>query len=98
MWENDNPGAKGEFPKFIEKTKSCAPLNGNLYEAGQNTVHKALASFTTGQTSEDCIKATLSYKYGNRSIRSLRNQFSGIVNATRNISKVERLHDSLHYN
>ena len=42
------------------------------------------------------LKATLGYRYERRSMKALRNHFALEVNATRNISKSDRFHDSLY--
>ena len=84
--EKDNPEKNGELTKFIDKTIECAPLKGNYYEAGCHTVHQALVSFIMGHPSEYWITDNLRYRDGRRSIKALRNHFSGEGNATRNIS------------
>ena len=54
-------------------------------------------SFTIGQTSEDCIKATLRYRYGMRHMKALRNHFAGEGNTTRKIAEAQQLRDYLNY-
>ena len=97
-WYEKKPDANGAFTNFIDKTIECKPLKGDYHEADRHTVHHALVSFKTGHPSEDWIKANLRYMYGRIFMKALRNHFSGEGNATRNISKAERLQDSLHYN
>ena len=55
-------------------------------------------SFTTVQTLKDLFKGTLRYRDGSRSVKLIRNHFSGEINSTRNIAKSERIHNSLLYN
>ena len=93
-----NPDENSYFPKFIDKMILCASLKVDYYEDGICAVHQSLVLFTTVQPSDDWLKATLGYKYGSIFIKVLRNQISVEVNATRNITKAERLRDSLCYN
>ena len=71
--EKDNPDAKGDLLNFIDKTIACAPLKGDYYEADWHTVHQALVSFTSGNPSEDWLKANLNYRDGRISTKALRN-------------------------
>ena len=97
--ENDNPPAAGTraYTSFVEETIACAPLNGTYYQADRGTVHQAIVSFTAGLPSEDWIKNVARHKDGRRSMKSLRDHFSGEGNATRRIAEAERLRDTLHY-
>ena len=54
-------------------------------------------SFITEKTPEDCLKSTLRYKDGSISMKVLINQFSGDVNAARNIVEAKQLRDPIHY-
>ena len=56
-----------------------------------------LTSFTTGQPSGDWIKSTARHSDGRRSMKQLRDHFSGEGNATRNIAEADRLKETLHY-
>ena len=67
------------------------------YESDCHTVNQELLLFTTGQTLEDWLADTLGYRDGSISMNALINKFAVEGNATSNIDKTERLHDSLHY-
>ena len=97
--ENDDPPPQGtrEYTSFVDEIISCAPLTGTFYQAGRSTVQQAIVSFTTGLPSEDWIKNVSRYKDGRRSMKALRDHFSGEGNATRRIAEAERLRDTLHY-
>ena len=97
--ENDAPPTAGTvtYTSFMDETIACAPLTGTFYEADSNTVHQAILSFTTGKPSEDWIKNVARHRDGRRSMKALRDHFSGEGNATRNIAEAERLRDQLHY-
>jgi hypothetical protein len=97
--ENDTPDITPNepFPDFISKTISCAPLNGEYFEADKRTVFNMLVSFTTGKPSADWIKTTLRYSNGRRSMQALRAHFAGEGNASRNKADADRLKESLHY-
>ena len=95
--ENDDPNTDGEFGDFITETIECAPLSGEYYLADRQTVFNMLTSFTTGQPSGDWIKSTARHSDGRRSMKQLRDHFSGEGNATRNIAEADRLKETLHY-
>ena len=95
--ENEEPDNTTEHPDFVSKTIACAPLAGDLYEADRASVFKFIVSFTTGQPSGDWVKPTLRFNNGRRSMKALRDHFSGEGNATRNLAEAERLRESLHY-
>ena len=95
--ENDAPDTVGPHANFSEKCIACAPLAGVAYESDRSAVHQALVSFTTGQPSENWIKAINRHKDGRRSMKALRDHFSGEGNATRRIAEADRLKDTLHY-
>ena len=97
--ENDNPPAPGTrtYASFVEETVACAPLAGTYYQADKGTVHQAIVSFTAGLPSEDWIKNVARHKDGRRSMKALRDHFSGEGNSTRRIAEAERLRESLHY-
>ena len=95
--ENDNPDRIGPHANFIEECIACAPLIGVAYESDRSAVHQALVSFTTGQPSENWIKSINKHKDGRRSMKKLRDHFSGEGNATRRIAEADRLKETLHY-
>ena len=97
--ENDLPPPAGtvSYTSFVDETIACTPLTGTFFEADSNTVHQAILSFTTGMPSEDWIKNVARHRNGRRSMKALRDHFSGEGNATRNIAEAERLRDQLHY-
>lgn len=95
--ENDEPNIGGGFNDFITETIECAPLSGEYYLADRQTVFNMLVSFTTGQPSGDWIKSTTRHADGRRSMKQLRDHFSGEGNATRNIAEADRLKETLHY-
>ena len=95
--ENDDPDVDDEHPDFISRTIACAPLEGESYLADRLTVFNFIVSFTTGHPSGDWVKNTLRYSDGRRSMRALRDHFSGEGNATRSLAEAERLKASLHY-
>ena len=53
--EENVPWPATTFTSFVEQTIASAPLTGTYYEADRATVHQAILSYTTGQTSEDWI-------------------------------------------
>ena len=69
--ENDNPDHVGPHANFTEECIACAPLRGVGYDSDRSAVHQALVSFTTGQPSENWIKAIHRYKDGRRSMMKL---------------------------
>ena len=81
--ENDNPDRNGPHANFVEECIACAPLNGVGYDSDRSAVHQALVSFTSGQPSENWIKSINQYKDGRRSMKKLRDHFTGKGNATR---------------
>ena len=85
------------YPDFLTRTAAQCSLSGEYYNADKLTVFNLLVSFTTGQPSGDWIKSTLKYSDGRRSMKALRNHFSGEGNATRTIAEAERLRETLHY-
>ena len=95
--ENDEPLVDEEYTNFVTQTIYCAPLEGEYYTADRMAVFNMIVSFTTGQPSGDWIKGTLRYSDGRRSMKALRNHFSGEGNASRRIAEADRLKDSLHY-
>ena len=95
--ENDEPAADETYIDFVSKTIACAPLNGEFYTADGMPVFNMIVSFTTGLPSGDWIKSTLKYSDGRRSMKALRNHFSGEGNVSRNIAEADRLNESLHY-
>ena len=95
--EDDAPDQTGPHPDFVDQCVACAPLTGVAYEADRSTVHQALVSFTTGQPSEDWMKPTNRYKDGRRSMKALRDHFSGEGNTIRRVAEAERLSTTLHY-
>ena len=95
--ENDNPDQTGPHANFTEECIACAPLSGVGYDSDRSAVHQALVSFTTGQPSENWIKATDRYKDGRRSMKKLRDHFSGEGNTTRRIAEADRIKETLHY-
>ena len=95
---NDEPPlADTEYASFLDKTVSCAPLQGSFFDADKQVVHQALLSFTTGQLSGDWLKSVARYKDGRRSMQALRDHFSGEGNATRRIAEADRMKKTLHY-
>lgn len=95
--EIDAPNIDGTFSDFINETIECAPLTGEYYSADRQSVFNMLVSFTTGQPSGDWIKSSVRHSDGRRSMKQLRDHFSGEGNATRNIAEADRLKDTLHY-
>ena len=95
--ENDQPDRIGPHANFTEECIACAPLTGVAYDSDRSAVHQALVSFTTGQPSENWIKAINRHKDGRRSMTALRNHFSGEGNVTRRIAEADRYKDTLHY-
>ena len=89
--ENEEPDINGERPDFINRTVACAPLEGEYYAADRMSIFNMVVSFTTSQPSGDRIKTTIKHLDGRRSMESLRRNFAGEVNATRNLAKTERL-------
>ena len=94
---NDEPDVDGEYPDFITQTIACAPLEGEFYAADKMTVFNMIVSFTTGQPSADWIRPTICHNDGRRSMKALRDHFSGEGNASRNKADADRLKDTLHY-
>ena len=94
---NDAPNTSNDHPDFVSKTISCAPLQGEYYDADKLAVFNMLVSFTTGQPSGDWIKSTTRYSDGRRSMAALRAHFAGEGNATRNVAEADRLKETLHY-
>ena len=95
---NDLPPAdQSGLTNFTSRTIACAPLNGVHYEADRYAVHQQLLLFTTGQPLEDWIKSTRRYTDGRRSMKALRDHFSGEGNASQNIAEAKRLRENLHY-
>ena len=95
--ENENPDHGMVHPDFVNQTIACTSLSGEFYAADRLSVFNHIVSFTTGQPSGDWVKDTLKYADGRRSMKALREHFSGEGNATRNISEADRLKESLHY-
>ena len=95
--ENDQPDRIGPHANFTEECIACAPLTGVAYDSDRSAFHQALVSFTTGQPSENWIKAINRHKDGRRSMTALRNHFSGEGNVTRRIAEADRYKDTLHY-
>ena len=97
VYEKFNPYENGNFPNFIDKAISCALLRGDYYEVDCHTFHRSLLSFTTWKPSEDCIKSTLRYKYEKISMKLFSDHFDGEDYTTRNIYKLYKLCNYLHY-
>ena len=95
--ENDNPDRNGPHADFVEECIACALLNGVGYDSDRSAVHQALVSFTSGQPSENWIKSINQYKDGRRSMKKLRDHFSGKGNATCRIAEADRIKETLHY-
>ena len=95
--EHDAPDTNAHYDDFVTKTIACAPLSGEFYEADRMTVFNFLVSFTIDQPSGEWIKATLRYNNGRRSMKALRNHFSGEGNTSRNKAEADKLKESLHY-
>ena len=95
--ENDEPDYTNEYGDFISKTISCAPLSGEFYFADRLTVFNMILSFTTGQSSHAWIKHTLTASDGRKSMKALRDHFTGEGNASRRISEADHLKGQLHY-
>ena len=95
--DNDAPDRTTTRANFTEECIACAPLNGVGYESDHSAVHQALLSFTTGQPSENWIKLLNRFKDGRRSMKKLRDHFSGEGNATRRIAEADRYKETLHY-
>ena len=95
--ENDAPDVDATYPDFLSKTIACAPITGEQYQADRLAVFNMIVSFTTGQPSGDWIKSTLKYNDGRRSMKALRDHFTGEGNATRNKTEADRLYADLHY-
>ena len=95
--EKDEPDRETVYLDFISKTIACAPLSGEYYLADRLAVFNMIVSFTTGQPSGDWIKNTLRFSDGRRSMKALRDHFSGEGNASRNIAEADRLKETLHY-
>lgn len=95
--EKEQPDAGTTFTSFVEKTVASAPLKGTFYEADSDTVHQAIVSFTTGETSENWIKSVSRHRDGRKSMQALRDHFSGEGNVTRRIAEADRLKENLHY-
>ena len=66
--EKEQPDAGTTFTSFVEKTVASAPLKGTFYEADSDTVHQAIVSFTTGETSENWIKSVSRHRDGRKSM------------------------------
>lgn len=95
--EDDAPNIGGTFSDFITEIIECAPLTGEYYSADRQSVFNMLVAFTTGQPSGDWIKSTVRHSDGRRSMKQLRDHFSGEGNATRNIAEANHLKETLHY-
>ena len=95
--ELDVPDPAAIYTDFITQSIACAPLTGELYQADRTTVFNMIVSFTTGQPSGDWIKNTIRYADGRRSMKALRDHFSGEGNVSRTIGEATRLRDTLHY-
>ena len=95
--ENDAPSRTATHANFTEECIACAPLTGVGYESDRSAVHQALLSFTTGQPSENWIKSLDQFKDGRRSMKKLRDHFSGEGNATRRVADADRDKETLHY-
>lgn len=95
--EKETPDTGSTFTSFVEKTVASAPLKGTFYEADSDTVHQAIVSFTTGETSENWIKSVSRHRNGRKSMQALRDHFSGEGNVTRRIAEADRLKENLHY-
>ena len=49
----DPPPAGKTYSSFLDKTISCAPLEGSFFDTDKQVVHQALIFFMTGQPSGD---------------------------------------------
>ena len=74
---------------FVTKTILRAPLSGDAYETDRLSVFNFIVSFTTGHPSGDWVKSTLKHSDGRKSMKVLRDHFSGEGNVTRRISEGE---------
>ena len=95
--ENEDPPENEEYTDFVSMTISCAPLKGEFYEADRLSVYNMLVSFTTGHPSGDWLKSTSKYSDGRKSMKALRDHFTGEGNVTRNMAEADRLKENLHY-
>ena len=95
--ENDAPNSMADYFNFNEQFVACVPLTDAYYEAGSSTVHQSIISFTTGHPSEDWIKPVEKHKDSPKSMKALRDHFSGEGNTTRRMAVAERMKKQLNY-
>ena len=68
--KDDPPRLDGNFSDFLSQTIECASLSGEYYMADRVPVFNMIVSFTTGHPSHDCIKSTLRFYDGRRSMKA----------------------------
>ena len=95
--ERETPDPNATYPDFVSETIACAPHTGEHYQADRVSVFHMIISFTSGQPSGDWIKSTIRHADGRRSMKALRDHFSGEGNVTRTLAEAEQLCDTLHY-
>ena len=93
--ENADPDM--DYSNFEEECVARCPLVGPKYEADARKVHQLIASYTTGEHSEQWIKPLKKLQDGCKDMEALRAHYEGAGNQTRRIAEAERLRDTLHY-
>lgn len=95
--ENEVPDPDDEYMDFQEECIAKCPLAGPVFEQDARTVHRIIASHTTGENAEQWIKTVKKHRNGRLDMIELRRHFKGTGNQTRRIADAERMEKTLHY-
>ena len=95
--ENDAPDIVSTFSNFIQECIAREPLKGVSYEADAQTVHQSTVSCTTWYPSKDWVKPQNKYKDSRKSMKALKDHFSGERNTTRRVAEADLMKEMLYY-
>ena len=95
--QHEMPTPGEDYGNFNERSISCAPLTGSIFQANTRKVHQLVKSFLQAETAEQWVRPHIKAQNGRRDMKALRDHYTGEGNTSRRIAVAERLRDSLHY-
>jgi hypothetical protein len=94
---NEEGDYVSEFDNFVDQQVARAPLFGANFQADARMVHNHILSFIGGNNAEHWVKDIKRLNNGRRDILALRMHYSGAGNVQHQVSRADKMRDSLHY-
>jgi hypothetical protein len=94
---NEEGDYANEYDNFIDEQVARAPLFGANFQADARMVHNHILSFIGGNNAEQWVKDLKRHNNGRRDMIALRLHYSGAGNVQHQVSRADKMRDSLHY-